>query len=57
MKRPLVKIKIDKSVWVCEDTHGLKGTGKTPHQAWINYKEKIIDNVIKEVYNYETSIG
>jgi len=57
VQKPTVKIKIDKSVWVCEDTNGLQGKGKTPQQAWYDYKKKLIDNVIKDVYNYETSIG
>ncbi len=56
MQKPRIKLKIANGIWLCYDDH-IEGRGKTPPQAWYEYKKKIIDNVIKDVYNYETSMG
>lgn len=51
MHRP--RIKIDRGIWICEDTNGNKGTGRTPREAWYEYKIKIVDKIMELVYNYE----
>jgi len=49
------KIKIDKGYYICEDIQGYKGIGLTPREAWLKYKENILDRIIQIVYNYEHS--
>jgi len=51
--KELPKIRIDKGIWICEDSAGHYGTGNTPREAWINYKYSLLDIVCEMVYNYE----
>jgi hypothetical protein len=54
MKVERPRIKIDKGIWICEDIEGNTGKGRTPREAWYEYKIKIVDKIMELVYNNET---